>query len=52
MTIKSVKSQNHCKSVIQTSYHIVKAHGGELTVESMEGPGTMFKTILFKNYLK
>jgi hypothetical protein len=36
MTIKSVKSINQCKSVIQTilSYDIVKAHGGELKVES------------------
>jgi hypothetical protein len=36
MTAKSVKSINQCKSVIQTilSYDIVKAHGGELKVES------------------
>jgi hypothetical protein len=29
--IKSVKSINPCKSVIQTIYDIVKAHGGELS---------------------
>ncbi len=33
---KSVKSINPCKSVVQTSYDIVKAHGGEITVESKE----------------
>ena len=37
---KSVISQNLCKSVIQTSYDIVKAHGGELKVDSREGNGT------------
>lgn len=31
---KSVKSINLCKSVIQTSYDIVQAHGGEINVES------------------
>jgi hypothetical protein len=31
---KSVKSINPCKSVIQTSYDIVKAHGGEFKVET------------------
>ena len=31
---KSVQSINQCKSVIQTSYDIVKAHGGELKVET------------------
>ena len=35
-----------CKSVIQTSYDIVKAHGGELTVESREGEGTQFNISL------
>ena len=34
---KSVKSLNLCKSVIQTSYDIVKAHGGEIKVASQEG---------------
>ena len=32
--IKSVKSLNPCKSVIQTIYDIVKAHGGEIKVET------------------
>ena len=43
---KSVKSVNPClagrqawQSVIQTSYDIVKAHGGEITVESKSGEG-------------
>lgn len=30
------------KSVKQTSYDIVKAHGGELKVESKEGEGSEF----------
>ena len=40
--MKSVKSKNPCKSVIQTSYDIVKAHGGELKVATKEGEGTEF----------
>jgi hypothetical protein len=32
--MKSVKSINLCKSVIQTSYDIAKAHGGRLKVET------------------
>ena len=32
--MKSVQSINPIKSVIQTSYDIVKAHGGELKVET------------------
>ena len=40
--MKSVKSINPCKSVIQTSYDIVKAHGGELKVETKEGEGAEF----------
>jgi hypothetical protein len=47
--MKSVKSMNQCKSlpcrkagVIPTIYDIVKAHGGELTVETKEGSGTSF----------
>jgi len=40
--VKSVKSINPCKSVIQTIYDIVKAHGGEIKVESKEGEGTTF----------
>ena len=31
---KSVKSINPYKSVIQTSYDIIKAHGGQLKVET------------------
>ncbi len=34
---KSVKSINPFKSVIQTSYDIVKAHGGEIKVETKKG---------------
>ena len=34
--MKSVKSINPFKSVIQTSYDIIKAHGGELKVETKE----------------
>ena len=40
--MKSVKSINLCKSVIQTSYDIVNAHGGELRVETKEGEGSEF----------
>jgi len=36
MKLKSVQSNHQCKSVIQTSYDIVKAHGGELKVETNE----------------
>jgi signal transduction histidine kinase len=42
MKIKSVKSINPCKSVIQTGSDIVKAHVGELKVETKEGMGTEF----------
>ena len=34
---KSVKSVNPCKSVIQTIYDIVKAHGGEININTKEG---------------
>ena len=34
--MKSVQSINPIKSVIQTSYDIAKAHGGELKVETKE----------------
>ena len=44
--MKSVKSINPCKSVIQTSYDIVKAHGGELKVETKEGEGTEFIVLI------
>ena len=46
---KSVQSIHPCKSVIQTIYDIVKAHGGELSagllsekVETKEGEGSEF----------
>jgi hypothetical protein len=35
MKLKSVQSIHPCKSVIQTFYDIVKAHGGELKVETL-----------------
>jgi len=34
------------KSVIQTNYDIIKAHGGEIKVETKEGEGTIFTIIL------
>ena len=37
-----MKSGNSFKSVIQTSYDIIKAHGGEIKVETKEGEGTEF----------
>ena len=40
--MKSVKSINPIKSVIQTIYDIIKAHGGELKVETKEGEGSVF----------
>ena len=40
--LKSVKSIHACKSGIQTTYDIVKAHGGELKVETKEGDGSGF----------
>lgn len=47
--MKSVQSIHPCKSpaccgagVIQTIYDIVKAHGGELKVETKEGEDTTF----------
>ena len=40
MITKSVKSINLFKSVIQTIYDIVKAHGGETKVTSKEGKGS------------
>jgi signal transduction histidine kinase len=44
--MESVKSINPFKSVIQTSYDIVKAHGGELKVESKENEGSEFVILL------
>jgi hypothetical protein len=53
MITKSVKSINPYKSlpvrqagVIQTIYDIVKAHVGELKVESEKGTGTVFTVLL------
>ena len=43
MKMKSVQSIHLCKSVIQTNYDIVKAHGGELSVSGQEGVGSVFK---------
>ena len=40
--MKSVQSINPIKSVIQTTHDIVKAHGGELKVETKEGEGSTF----------
>ena len=40
--MKSVKSIDPCKSVIQTIYDIEKAHGGEIKVETKEGKGSEF----------
>ena len=40
--MKSLKSPNPFKSVIHLSYDIVKAHGGQLTVETKEGEGSVF----------
>ena len=40
--MKSVKSINPIKSVIQTIYDIVKAHGGEIKVNTKEGEGSEF----------
>jgi len=40
--MKSVKSINQRKSVIQTIYDIVKAHGEEIRVETKEGEGSEF----------
>ena len=44
--MKSVKSINQCQSVIQTTYDIVKAHGGEIKVETKEGEGSEFIIVL------
>jgi len=35
MINKSVESLNPCESVIQTSYDIVKAHGGTIQVNTL-----------------
>lgn len=46
MKVKSVKSINQIKSVIQTINDILKAHGGEIKVETkidIENPDTFRK---------
>ena len=43
---KSVKSFNQFKSVIQTSNDIVKAHSGEIKVETKEDQGSEFIILL------
>jgi K+-sensing histidine kinase KdpD len=40
--MKSVKSLNQFKSVIQTVYDIVKAHGGEIKVNTKDSEGSEF----------
>lgn len=46
---KSVKSVNLCKSVIQTSYNIIKAHSGKLKAQTREGEGSEFIIVLPQN---
>ena len=40
MQKESMKSGNPIKSVVQISYDIVKAHGGEIIIESELGSGS------------
>jgi K+-sensing histidine kinase KdpD len=42
MEKQSMKSSDLCKSVIQTSYDIIKAHGGSMSVETNESGGATF----------
>ena len=44
--MKSVRSIHLCQSVIQTMYDIIKAHGGEIKVETKEGEGSEFVILL------
>jgi hypothetical protein len=44
--MKSVKSINPIKSVIQTTYDIIKAHGGEIKVDTKAGEGSEFSVQL------
>ena len=44
--MKSVQSINQCKSVVQTIYDIVKAHGGEFKLKTKESDGSEFTIIL------
>jgi signal transduction histidine kinase len=46
-----VESLNQFKSVIQKKYDIVKAHGGTLKVESVDGEGSEFIITLTNSYL-
>lgn len=45
---KSVKYVNPKKSVLQTSYDIIKAQGAEIKMQSKEGEGTVFIIALHK----
>jgi len=45
--MRSVQSINSCKSVIQTFYDIVKAHGGDLKVETKGGVRSEFIIEIF-----
>ena len=40
--MKSVQSIHLCQSVIQTMYDIIKAHSGEIKLETKEGEGSEF----------
>jgi len=46
ISVKSINpclaGRQECESVIQTSYDIIKAHGGEIKVDSKENLGTEF----------
>jgi len=42
MQLQSVKSVQLCKSVVQTCFDIVKAHGGKLHFETEQGTVTTF----------
>ncbi len=44
--MNSVKSINPCQSVILTMYDIVKAHGGDLKVETKQGEGSAFTILI------
>jgi hypothetical protein len=48
MKTKSMKSINQCKSVIQTTNDIVKAHGGRLDINSTPGEKNPFTINLEK----
>ena len=47
--MKSVQSINPYPSVIQTTYDIVKAQGGELKVKTKDGKGSEF--IIWLRYI-